>query len=247
MNAIFKKAVKRMFLITGPYHFYLFPASFLTARCVILSTSTSLIAVLKTGINGVSVKGLSAESMLISMTEKWKQALGNGSCVGAVFIDFQKTFDTVSHPILSHKLQAIGIFDLGMCMSGLYAISPIDLSLLLLMAANPPLAIFGLYDLPNCVGDTGDVYLYADDTTLSVTGESIDEVFAALNTMVENVLQWSMNNQLTIHPIKTEAMLIGNSPFIGPLPPLRFGSGFIRLVESSTCLGEKLDKRFFMV
>ena len=108
--------------------------------------------------------------------------------------------------------------------------SPIDLNLLLLIATNPLLAIFGLYDLPTCVGDAGDVYLYADYTTLSVTGEIIDEVFAALNTMVEIVLQWSINNQLTIHPIKTEAMLIRKSPFIGPLPHLRFGSGFVRLV-----------------
>ena len=140
-------------------------------------------------------------------------------------------------------LQAIGIFDLGLCMNGLFVISPIDLNLLILVAANPLLAIFGLYDLPTCVGDTGDVYLYADYTTLSVTGEIIDEVFAALNTMVEIVLQWSINNQLTIHPIKTEAMLIRKSPFIGPLPHLRFGSGFLRFVESSTCLGEKLDNR----
>ena len=140
-------------------------------------------------------------------------------------------------------LQAIGIFDLGLCMSGLWAISSIDLNLVLLMAAIPLLAIFGLYDLPTCVGDTGDIYLYADYTTLSVTGEIIDEVFAALNTMVEIVLQWSINNQLTIHPIKTEAMLIRKSPFIGPLPHLRFGSGFVRFVESSTCLGEKLDNR----
>ena len=140
-------------------------------------------------------------------------------------------------------LQAIGIFDLGLCMNGLCVISPIDLNLLILVAGNPLLAIFGLYDLPTCVGDTGDVYLYADYTTLSVTGEIIDEVFAALNTMVEIVLQWSINNQLTIHPIKTEAMLIRKSPFIGPLPHLRFGSGFLRFVESSTCLGEKLDNR----
>ena len=140
-------------------------------------------------------------------------------------------------------LQAIGIFDLGLCMNGLCVISPIDLNLLILVAANPLLAIFGLYDLPTCVGDTGDVYLYADYTTLSVTGEIIDEVFAALNTMVEIVLQWSINNQLTIHPIKTGAMLIKKSPFIGPLPHLRFGSGFLRFVESSTCLGEKLDNR----
>ena len=47
--------------------------------------------------------------MLLPMTEKGKQALDNNSCVGAVFIDFQKALDTVSHPILSRKLQAIGI------------------------------------------------------------------------------------------------------------------------------------------
>ena len=43
-------------------------------------------------------------------------------------------------------------------------------------------------------------------------------------------------NSLYIHgPIKTEAMLIRKSPFNGPLPPLCFGFGHIRLVESSTC------------
>ena len=51
-------------------------------------------------------------------------------------------------------------------------------------------------------------------------------------------------NSLYIHgPIKTEAMLIRKSPFNGPLPPLCFGFGHIRLVESSTCLGVKLDNR----
>ena len=54
-------------------------------------------------------RGLSTESMLISMTESWKLALDNGLPVGAVFIDFQKAFDTVSHSLLSRKLQAIGI------------------------------------------------------------------------------------------------------------------------------------------
>ena len=42
-------------------------------------------------------KGLSTESMLISMTESWKLALDKRLSVGAVFIDFQKAFDTVSH------------------------------------------------------------------------------------------------------------------------------------------------------
>ena len=187
-----------------------------------------------------------------------EQALDNGRCVGAVFIDFQKAFYTVSHPILSRKLQAIGIsgsiHEWIMCYltnrcqftvvngckstSGCIQFSVPQGSLL-----GPRLYTIFVNDLPDCVGDIGDVYLYADDTTLSVIGENVDEVFAALNTMVKNVLQWSMINQLTTHPIKTEAMLIRKSSFIGPLPPLRFGSGFIRLVESSTCLGVKLDNK----
>ena len=55
--------------------------------------------------------------------------------------------------------------------------------------------------------------------------------------------QWCKDNQLKIHPFKTEAILIRKSPFIGPLPPLYFGSGMIHVVESSTCLGLKLDCR----
>ena len=30
--------------------------------------------------------------------------------IGVIFIDFRKVFDTVSHKILSYKLQAVGIF-----------------------------------------------------------------------------------------------------------------------------------------
>lgn len=63
-------------------------------------------------------------------------------------------------------------------------------------------------DLPDWVGDIGNVYLYADDTALSFIGESVHEVFAALNVIMDNVLQWSKNNQLTMHLIKTEAMLL---------------------------------------
>ena len=35
--------------------------------------------------------------------------MDKGQIVGAIFIDFQKAFDTVSHEILSLKLNAVGI------------------------------------------------------------------------------------------------------------------------------------------
>ena len=73
--------------------------------------------------------------------------------------------------------------------------------------------------------------------TLFYIGRSVDEVFTAFNKTVNNVLLWSRRNQLIIIPVKTEAMLIGSLSFVGSVPPLYFGSDFIQIIESSTCLG----------
>jgi hypothetical protein len=54
-------------------------------------------------------KGLSAEGMLLSITDRWKMELDKGMTVGAIFVDFRKAFDSISHDILSLKLQAVGL------------------------------------------------------------------------------------------------------------------------------------------
>ena len=54
-------------------------------------------------------KGRSTEGVLLAMTERWKTAIDHGLTVGAIFIDFKKAFDTISHEFLSMKRQAVGI------------------------------------------------------------------------------------------------------------------------------------------
>ena len=54
-------------------------------------------------------KGLSAEGMLLSLTDRWKMELDKGLTVGAIFVDFRKAFDSLSHNILLLKLQAVDI------------------------------------------------------------------------------------------------------------------------------------------
>ena len=46
-------------------------------------------------------KDLSAEGKLLSLTDRWKMELDKGLTVGAIFVDFRKAFDSLSHNILS--------------------------------------------------------------------------------------------------------------------------------------------------
>lgn len=42
-------------------------------------------------------KGVSTESLLLYLTETWKKAIDDGYKVGVLFVDFNKSFNTVDH------------------------------------------------------------------------------------------------------------------------------------------------------
>ena len=55
--------------------------------------------------------------------------------------------------------------------------------------------------------------------------------------------KWSSLNKLTIHPTKTEAMILAIQQFIRPLQPLHFGPGFVKLVNFISSLGVTIDNK----
>ncbi|CAB4000430.1 Hypothetical predicted protein, partial [Paramuricea clavata] len=72
--------------------------------------------------------------------------------------------------------------------------------------------LFSLYcnDLPEiCDDDEGDIYMYADDTTIYVIGPTHDSVATTLNRVICKLHEWCCNNFLTPHPDKTEFMILG--------------------------------------
>jgi len=102
--------------------------------------------------------------------------------------------------------------------------------------------LFTIYtnDLPDHVKD-GFILMYADDTTICTIGCSVDQVILSLNGLMAQISMWSTLNKLTIHPAKTEAMILKKQQFFGALQPLHFGSGFVKFVNSTTCLGVTID------
>ncbi|CAB4038916.1 Hypothetical predicted protein, partial [Paramuricea clavata] len=71
--------------------------------------------------------------------------------------------------------------------------------------------------------------MYADDTTLTSIGETVDQVILKLNETLGLVSEWCYKNGMTVHPAKSEAMHIKR--------------GTWKWVKKSKSLGVTLDNK----
>ena len=82
--------------------------------------------------------------------------------------------------------------------------------------------LFAIYvnDFPFCT-KVGEIHFYADDTTAFVVCNTIDETVLALNILANETADWCDENCFTIHTGKTEALIISDKCFIGPLDQIK--------------------------
>ena len=147
------------------------------------------------------------------MTEKWKLVMDRGLIVGAIFIDFQKAFDTVSHEILSLKLKAVDIcgplhqwlmsylLDRYQYTEGNNQRSmslPIKFGVPQGSLLGPRLYTIYTNDLPDQVED-GSIVMYADDTTIYSIGQNVEQFILSLNGLMTQTSKWNSLKKLTIH------------------------------------------------
>ena len=62
-------------------------------------------------------------------------------------------------------------------------------------------------DLPDCLDNTRP-RLFADDTNLTASGKSLNDIEIAVNSYLENLRYWLMANKFSLNVAKTEFMLI---------------------------------------
>ena len=87
------------------------------------------------------------------------------------------------------------------------------------------------------------IEMLADDSAAYCIGNSVDEVTPVLQEIINDMNAWSKSNSLTVHPGKTELMVITRSGFIVPLPNVTMDGHTINFVSTSTCLGMEVDNR----
>ena len=84
-------------------------------------------------------------------------------------------------------------------------------------------------DLPSAV-TSGSVFMYADDTTVYCIGDTVDNTVTSLNKALSELNSWCLENSLTPHSAKCEAMLLMRKLHIGQLNSVTIGEDRIESV-----------------
>ena len=175
----------------------------------------------------------STTTALLHCTNDWHLALDKGLLVGVVFIDVSKAFDSINHRLLISKLSSLGIQgtaldwftsyledrtqqikidDSTSCPSNILAGVPQGSIL------GPALFSLFVNDLPDIIRNS-ICSMYADDTTIYVTGNSVEVISATLSHCLNSLTSWMYSNHLSLNLTKTKSMLIHSSRKTN-LPPL---------------------------
>ena len=85
--------------------------------------------------------------------------------------------------------------------------------------------------------------MFADDTTFFCTDTNIERLIDKMNLAMKEVYLWCHKHKLTIHPGKSEAMIMMKRPFVGPFRPIMIGTNVINVVSEAVCLGVRIDNR----
>ena len=181
------------------------------------------------------------------------------SCI--LFLDLKKAFDSVSHKILLKKLEyygvqgvALKIFKsylcnrkqltcIGDCVS---ALDLIEWGVPQGSVLGPLLFLIFINDIPRA-SDLG-TWLFADDTALLASAESLSLLESQMNHEVDKVQNWLLANKLSVHYVdKTQYILVQKNPYYrvdDDLFELKMGNNIIARTKTYRYLGMIVDEKF---
>jgi len=160
----------------------------------------------------------STDTCLVHLHDYIRSNISRGKFVGMLLLDVQKAFDSVDHVMLCEKIAVAGI-DSTWFRSYLtnrkqtVAVSNCQSSARTILSGVPQGSILGPWayliycnDMSTCI--SCKLLLYADDAILLFSHKNIKVVTDQLSEEVSNCFHWLVNNKLSMHMGKTEAMIL---------------------------------------
>ena len=203
-------------------------------------------------------KGLSTCDALTNLTNSIYSSLNFKNHHMNVSIDYSKAFDTVSHSILLKKMEKYGIrgnalrlfenylsgrkqyVDLnGSCSTEREFLIGVPQGSCL----GPLLFLIYVNDFPFASSQLTSV-LFADDTTISCSHHSYENLVALMNAELIYIKNWTDSNRLTINISKTNAIVYSNRSISNPTNfPVTLNNNTVNLVHEFKFLGVIIDER----
>ena len=201
----------------------------------------------------------STVTALLDLTNDWCVNIDKKCVNGAIFLDLKKAFDTVNHQILLKKLEYFGFDPTAITFFHSYLsnrkqqcnVNGVNSDLLHVSCGVPQGTILGpllflmyINDLPNCLKYC-TARLYADDTSLTVSGSHIPDIENVMNIDLGHVTLWLIANKLSLNILKSECMIIGSRQRIATLEGdlnLSVNGISLKRVKHTKCLGVHIDE-----
>ena len=190
------------------------------------------------------------------MVDDWITAIDNNNLTGTVFLDLSKAFDLVDHEKLFQKLKLYHFHNSSLewfksyledrsqkvAISGMLSKSRnISIGVPQGSVLGPLLFIIFINDLPLCTHHS-TTNMFADDSTLTATGKTTDEIATNLTADLNNVQEWCAQNSMSLNVSKTKAMLFSSkTKAINETSKIHIGSQPIDYSSQEKLLGVTVD------
>lgn len=167
-------------------------------------------------------KNHSSDQMLMSLLQHWYSSIDNKKLICALSLDVKKAFDSISHPLLLHKLACFGLHHsavdiISSYLSGRLQITKVAGSLSSpspISAGVPQGSILGplLFNLAinDLLESFQTSFAYADDTLIYEITDNATRIPYIITDLFKNIHKWYQNNSLELNIAKTQVCIFSS-------------------------------------